>query len=105
VYILPVRYSVDPVIEDVNKLSVYILLENEALFAAILEIERVPPEFKIAVELKRIEDTFVALIVLYTIRLLVAILFEAIISRLLIPGTAIPSEKRRLSPRYAIDFS
>jgi len=58
--IFPVRYSVEPAIEEVCitfVLSVFAIL---AVFAVILERERVPQGFVMAVELKRIDETRVA---------------------------------------------
>jgi hypothetical protein len=90
---------VDALIEDVNAFLACTILEKFALPPVILEIVSDPCGFRMAVELNTIEDRRVASIVLYTIRLLVVTAFDAVIFCVLTPGTAIPSEKRRLLPR------
>ena len=93
--IFPVRYSVEPAIEEVCITFVLSVFAIFTVFAVILERERVPPGFVMTAELSRKDDTCVASIELYTVRLLVVIAFEAVMFCVLIPGTVIGSEKRR----------
>ena len=61
----------------------------------MLEILSVPSGFTMEAELRIKLDTYVASIVLYTVKLLVFMEFEAVISIVLIPGSVIGSEKRK----------
>ena len=71
------------------------MLENVAVFAAILDIVREPAGFVIAVELSSIELTCVPCMLVKTVRLLVVIPLDAVMFCVLIPGSAIGDEKRR----------
>jgi hypothetical protein len=81
------------------------LLENVAVFPTILLMLRLPFGLLIAVELRVNRVALLAVIVLYTVRLSVLILFEAVRLRVLMPGTVTVSENRRSFPRYVIYFS
>jgi hypothetical protein len=85
--------------EEVWNWELEMELEKAATLAERLDIVRDPAGFVIIVE-PRVKDVAVgALIVVYTVRLLVTTEFEAFTLRVLMLGTVIESEKRRSFPR------
>ena len=96
---LPERRIVDAVIEDVSSCTAVSVFEKLAVFAKTLDIVKLPLGFVIAVELSSKRDTLFAEIVVYTVRLLVCIPFDAVTFRVLRPGAVTVSEKRRSVPR------
>ena len=89
----------DATSEDVWNRDVDMVLENVAVFATILEIVNDPAAFVIMAEPSVNVCACVALIALWTVRLLVVIAFDAVRLSVLIPGKVIVSEKRRSAPR------
>ena len=67
----PERIIVDAVTEDVCSCVVEIVFEKLAVFPTMLEMLKFPFGFVIAVELRRNVATLSAVIVVYTVRLLV----------------------------------
>ena len=101
----PPRVSVEAIRDDVFSFMVETTLEKVAVYVSILEMVMDPAGFVIAVELRRSCDACCALIVAYTVRVLVAIELDAVRFSVLIPGTVIASEKRRSLDLYVIYFS
>lgn len=91
--------------EDVWNRDVDIVLENVAVFATILEMVNDPAGFVMVAEPSVNVCACVALIALWTVRLLVVMEFDAVRLSVLIPGRVIASEKRRSAPRYVMYFS
>jgi len=103
--IFPDRRIVEAAIEDVWNFTVDTAFEKVAVFANTLDMVKLPLGFVIAAELRRKRDALFAVIVLYTVRLLVCIPFDAVRFKVLIPGAVNVSEKRRSAPLYVIYFS